>query len=79
MVADELRYFGPDSVTLRVLTDPAAAVGGIRALLLQALHPLAMAGYPGCLVEPFRASEPCLAAQAHQPNQRTQAVSSRTA
>ncbi len=43
-MADDLGYFGPDSVTWRVLTDPAAGVGGIRALFLQALHPLAMAG-----------------------------------
>lgn len=37
-------YFGPDSVTWRVLADPAAGLGGIRALFLQALHPRAMAG-----------------------------------
>lgn len=37
-------YFGPDSVTRRVISDPAAAVGGLRALFLQALHPRAMAG-----------------------------------
>jgi uncharacterized protein (DUF2236 family) len=37
-------YFGPDSVTRRVIADPAAGVGGIRALFLQALHPRAMAG-----------------------------------
>jgi uncharacterized protein (DUF2236 family) len=43
-VADDLGYFGPDSVTWRVLADPAAGLGGIRALFLQALHPLAMAG-----------------------------------
>jgi uncharacterized protein (DUF2236 family) len=43
-VAEDLGYFGPDSVTWRVLADPAAGVGGIRALFLQALHPLAMAG-----------------------------------
>lgn len=42
--ADDLGYFGPDSMTWRVLGDPAAGVGGIRALFLQALHPLAMAG-----------------------------------
>ncbi|MGH3873362.1 MAG: oxygenase MpaB family protein [Pseudonocardiaceae bacterium] len=42
-MADDLGYFGPDSVTWRVLADPAASVGGIRALFLQALHPLAMA------------------------------------
>lgn len=36
--------FGPDSVTWRVHGDPAMALGGLRALILQALHPLAMAG-----------------------------------
>ena len=35
--------FGPDSVTWRVHGDAAMIVGGIRALLLQTLHPLAMA------------------------------------
>lgn len=43
-VADDLGYFGPGSITWRVLADPAAGVGGITALFLQALHPLAMAG-----------------------------------
>ncbi|WP_299033474.1 oxygenase MpaB family protein [uncultured Pseudokineococcus sp.] len=36
--------FGPDSVTWRVHADPVAGIAGLRALLLQALHPLAMAG-----------------------------------
>lgn len=36
--------FGPDSVTWRLHADPLSAVAGIRALLLQALHPTAMAG-----------------------------------
>jgi uncharacterized protein (DUF2236 family) len=36
--------FGPDSVTWRVHADPSMALAGLRALLLQALHPLAMAG-----------------------------------
>lgn len=36
--------FGPESVSWQVHADPASAVGGIRALLLQALHPEAMAG-----------------------------------
>ncbi|MDQ3732481.1 MAG: DUF2236 domain-containing protein [Actinomycetota bacterium] len=36
--------FGPDSVTWRVHADPLLIVGGLRALLLQALHPLALAG-----------------------------------
>lgn len=43
-MAEDLGYFGPGSVTWRVLMDPAAGVGGIRALFLQALHPRAMAG-----------------------------------
>jgi uncharacterized protein (DUF2236 family) len=37
-------YFEPGSVSRRVIGHPAALVGGLRALLLQALHPLAMAG-----------------------------------
>ena len=37
-------YFGPGSVTWRVLADPAAGPGGISSLFMQALHPLAMAG-----------------------------------
>jgi uncharacterized protein (DUF2236 family) len=36
--------FGPDSVAWRVNSDPAMIVGGMRALLIQALNPLAMAG-----------------------------------
>ena len=39
----DLGYFGPDSVTWRVHGEPVAIVGGLRALLLQALHPGAMA------------------------------------
>ena len=36
--------FGPDSVTWRVHAHPSVLVGGIRALLVQSLHPLAIAG-----------------------------------
>jgi len=36
--------FGPDSMTWRIHADPVMGVGGLRALHLQALHPLAMAG-----------------------------------
>jgi uncharacterized protein (DUF2236 family) len=36
--------FGPGSVTWRVSTDLGRPVAGLRALMLQALHPLAMAG-----------------------------------
>ncbi|MEP6598809.1 MAG: oxygenase MpaB family protein [Actinomycetota bacterium] len=38
----DLGYFGPGSVTWRVHAEPLAMVGGLRALLLQALHPEAM-------------------------------------
>jgi len=37
-------FFGPASVTWRVSGDLSAPVAGLRSLLLQALHPLAMAG-----------------------------------
>ena len=37
-------YFGPASATWRVAGDLSAPVAGLRALLMQALHPLAMAG-----------------------------------
>lgn len=36
--------FGPSSITWRVHADPSMALAGLRALLLQAVHPLAMAG-----------------------------------
>ena len=41
---DRLGFFGPDSVSWRVQSDPSFSVGGLRALLLQALHPVAMDG-----------------------------------
>lgn len=41
------RWFGPDDVIWRVHADASMFVGGIRALLLQSLHPLAMAGVAG--------------------------------
>jgi uncharacterized protein (DUF2236 family) len=37
-------FFGPGSVTWRVHADLSGPVSGLRSLLLQALHPLAMAG-----------------------------------
>ncbi|GAA2425241.1 oxygenase MpaB family protein [Actinomadura vinacea] len=36
--------FGPESVTWRVMGEPVLMIGGIRALLLQALHPKSMWG-----------------------------------
>jgi len=41
--ADE-GLFGPGSVTWRVNSDPGWPITGLRALMVQALHPLAMAG-----------------------------------
>jgi uncharacterized protein (DUF2236 family) len=41
---DRFGFFGPDSVTWRVHADPTFSVGGLRALLLQALHPVAVDG-----------------------------------
>lgn len=49
-LAETLRYrgdpglCGPDSVTWRVVGDVAAFIGGIRALLVQAVHPEVAAG-----------------------------------
>jgi uncharacterized protein (DUF2236 family) len=37
-------FFGPGSVTWRVSGDIAGPVAGLRSLMVQALHPLAMAG-----------------------------------
>jgi uncharacterized protein (DUF2236 family) len=37
-------FFGPASVTWRVAADLSAPVAGLRSLMMQALHPLAMAG-----------------------------------
>ncbi len=37
-------FFGPGSVAWRVSADLGSPVAGLRALLIQALHPLAMAG-----------------------------------
>ena len=41
---DDDGLFGPASVTWRVSGDLARPVSGLRALMMQALHPLAMAG-----------------------------------
>lgn len=42
--ADDTGLFGPASVAWRVHGDASMLIGGLRALLLQTLHPLAMAG-----------------------------------
>ncbi len=41
---DPRGLFAPDSITWKIHSDPSMAVGGIRALFQQALHPGAMAG-----------------------------------
>jgi len=43
-MADDLGYFGPDSVSWRVHREVTVLFGGARALLLQAAHPLVIAG-----------------------------------
>jgi uncharacterized protein (DUF2236 family) len=35
----DVGYFGPGSITWRIHGEPVAMIGGLRALLLQALHP----------------------------------------
>jgi uncharacterized protein (DUF2236 family) len=37
-------FFGPGSVTWKLSSDLAGPIGGLRSLMMQALHPLAMAG-----------------------------------
>lgn len=39
----DVGLFGPGSVTWRIHADHSGLIGGLRALLIQALHPLAMA------------------------------------
>ncbi|MGI5168557.1 oxygenase MpaB family protein [Spirillospora sp. CA-253888] len=41
---EDYGLFGPGSVTWRVMGEPVLIVGGVRALLLQALHPRSMWG-----------------------------------
>ncbi len=43
MINMESGLFGPGSVTWRVHADPVFPIAGVRALILQALHPLTMA------------------------------------
>jgi uncharacterized protein (DUF2236 family) len=37
-------FFGPGSVTWKLSSDLGSPIGGLRSLMMQALHPLAMAG-----------------------------------
>jgi uncharacterized protein (DUF2236 family) len=45
VVSADAGLYGPDSVTWRIHGDPAMALAGFRSLLLQAVHPLVMAGF----------------------------------
>ncbi|MBX3221788.1 MAG: DUF2236 domain-containing protein [Labilithrix sp.] len=42
--ARSARFFEPGSVSWRVIGHPVALIGGMRALIVQTMHPLAMAG-----------------------------------
>ena len=42
--SDAPRWFGPERPIQRVHADASMFIGGLRALLIQSLHPLAMAG-----------------------------------
>ena len=42
--SQDLGLFGPGSITWHIHSEPSTLVGGLRALLVQALHPVAMAG-----------------------------------
>ncbi len=44
MASQDRGLFGPDTVTWRVHAHPAMLIGGLRALIVQSLHPLALAG-----------------------------------
>ena len=83
-------FFGPTSVTWRLAADLSAPVAGLRSVLMQALHPLAMAGvdqYSDWRTDPvgrLAATSACLAtiiygdqASADRVAQRVRAVHSR--
>ncbi|MBO0703444.1 MAG: DUF2236 domain-containing protein [Candidatus Dormibacteraeota bacterium] len=43
VLAQDMGLFGPESIAWRLHRHPALLLGGLRALMVQALHPLAMA------------------------------------
>jgi len=47
LVTPDPGLFGPESISWRVHHDPANVVGGIRALIIQALHPEVMLAFYG--------------------------------
>jgi uncharacterized protein (DUF2236 family) len=44
MSSSDVGLYGPGSMTWRVHSHPVAAIAGVRALMMQALHPVAMRG-----------------------------------
>lgn len=42
--SSDVGLFGPTSISWQLHADPATGIGGVSALLMQALHPTAMAG-----------------------------------
>lgn len=45
--AADAGYFGPDSVSWRLYSDPSSKLGGVAALLLQSLNPMMMRVFDG--------------------------------
>lgn len=43
-MSSEFGFYAPESIVWKIHSDPSMVVGGIRALLQQALHPVAMDG-----------------------------------
>src|SRR5262245_56341526 len=72
--------FGPGSVTWRVHSDPAMLLGGLSALLLQTLHPLAIPGvedHSNYREDPFGSLSPTGSFAARTPFRSTQAAEKR--
>ncbi len=73
--AGDVGLFGPDSVTWRLHAEPLMGIAGARALLLQALHPVAMTAFdehgtlrrPCAVVELHHLPTGTVAAAAHGP------------
>lgn len=46
-LGEDLGYFGPDSVSWRIFSDPSSKLGGVAAILLQSLNPMMMRVFDG--------------------------------
>lgn len=47
MDATDPGYFGPDSISWRLFSDPSSKLGGVAAILLQSLNPMMMRVFEG--------------------------------